>query len=115
MPVTLFGLLLALAACQTPSGNEQSRVTPGTTYPALMHEIWDAHGGIENWLNKQALTFTIQANDEVAESHTINLGDRKVLIESDSFRIGRDATGVWISPSPGAFDGNARFYHNLYF
>ncbi len=84
-------------------------------YPQMMHEIWDAHGGIVPWQQHQALTFTVRAGDGPAETHKVNLKDRKVVIESDSFSLGRDDTGIWVAPSREAFDGNPRFYHNLLF
>ncbi|WP_332914066.1 hypothetical protein [Algoriphagus boritolerans] len=50
------------------------------------------------------------------ENHYINLSDRKVRIDADTWQIGNDGEKVWISPNRQAFQGNSvRFYHNLYF
>lgn len=110
-----FLTILFLAACS--SGGEQGTDLPvqDDSYPRLLHEIWDAHGGIIPWQRHQALTFTVQSGKQAAETHHVNLNDRKVLIESDSFRLGRDDNGVWVAPAADALDRNPVFYHNLVF
>ncbi len=116
----LFYLLFSfffLAGC-SPSSTDSKEETPETitSYPELMHQVWEAHGGIENWKRFKALTFSVVRQEAGSpEVHQVNLEGREVLINADSFRIGMNDQQVWVAPTLESYDGNARFYHNLWF
>ena len=65
-------------ACSTSTENQETTgASPperSETYPQLMHEIWEAHGGIEKWQQHKAITFTItRPPAEATEVHQVNL------------------------------------------
>ncbi len=87
-------------------------------YPELFQKIIMAHGGFEKWQQQASLNFTLETTlgKEKTETQLIDLWTRKVLIESDSFKLGMDGSNVWVFPSKEAFgELPARFYHNLIF
>ena len=97
-------------------GCQSSKETPEElpSQPESMKAIWQAHGGLDTWNDYGLMQFTLGEGAR-AETHRINLSNRKVLIESDSFRLGMDGERVWVQPSLEAFGRDARFYHNLIF
>ena len=104
-------VLMLATACQTPASHGPPEEFP---YPEVIRPVWEAHGGIENWKEFGLMEFTIGEGTE-AEAHSINLWDRRVLIEADSFRLGMDGERIWVEPSLEAFGRDPRFYHNLIF
>ena len=108
--IALF-LLLFLVSC---NDRAQKEAKDNPAYPDVINTVWQAHGGLDTWREFGLMTFTI-GEGATAETHYINLANRKVLIESDSFRLGMDGEKVWVEPSLQAFGRDARFYHNLMF
>jgi len=113
----LFGLsFLLITACSTkPAETPDQNLDETNSYPALMSEVWDAHGGIDRWKSFAAMEFTMDSDEKPVEKHIIDLQSRHVRIESDSFTIGMDGERVWVAPSLQAYDRDPRFYHNLMF
>lgn len=100
---------------ETPTNNSQSAENQ---YPELLQKALEAHGGIDKWNSYSSLQFDLHSTlgSEKSETHLIDLKSRKVLIQSDSFRLGMDGSQVWVSPNKEAFGTmSARFYHNLIF
>ncbi|MBL4662257.1 MAG: hypothetical protein JKY22_01545 [Flavobacteriaceae bacterium] len=121
----LFTVFLGLTACK----NEVKEITAETeiitespqenklltTYPAKVQTIFDAHGGVETWRKMNTLHFEIP-KENGPEKHTVALGDRRSLIETNQWSIGYDGADVWLSQQEeGAYKGNAHFYHNVMF
>lgn len=88
---------------------------PSKTYPEEMARIFEKHGGIETWNTMNNLCFEIEKPDHV-EIHTTALKDRLSKIESEYWSIGNDGKNVWLLQNKeDAYQGNARFYHNVLF
>ncbi|MAN58877.1 MAG: hypothetical protein CMC08_03465 [Flavobacteriaceae bacterium] len=86
-----------------------------TSYPAELIEVFDAHGGLQQWRQMNNLCYELEGRDG-AEIHTIALPDRQTKIESKDWAIGSTGKLVWLlQRTPDAYKGNARFYHNLMF
>ena len=109
-PLFLFTLII-LASCSAPETKEAKE---NPDYPPVISDVWEAHGGLDRWNEFGMMQFTI-GEGPTAETHYVNLANRKVLIESDSFRLGMDGEKVWVEPSLDALGRDARFYHNLIF
>lgn len=85
------------------------------TYPESVSSILTAHGSIEAWNTMNNLCFEMDGSNG-KEIHTISLRDRKSKIEHENWTIGYDGNEVWLLENePEAYEGNARFYHNLMF
>lgn len=117
--------LFALTSCknevktdtESEANNETVEVseTKKATYPKTVSGILTAHGGIDTWNSMNNLCFELDGNNG-KEIHTISLRDRKSKIEHEKWTIGYDGNEVWLLENePGAYEGSARFYHNLMF
>ena len=101
-----------LVACS--SADERSAEN-NQTYPECFMEVLQAHGGLEKWQEMETLQYKLRKDDQT-ETHTIDLKNRKDLIEASDYTLGYDGENVWVSPNAAAFPGkSAKFYHNLYF
>ena len=83
--------------------------------PDDLKNVFEAHGGLEQWNKMSALTYRL-VRGERNEVHKIDLDNRKVRLEGGEWVIGFDGEEVWVSPDKVTYGGNsARFYHNLIF
>ena len=83
-------------------------------YPEALSQVFEAHGGIQNWKAKRTLSFTIPKPD-AAETHTVDLYSRKDKIEMPSASMGYTGNEVWLMDEDNTYKGNAAVYHNLMF
>ncbi|MFD0861324.1 DUF6503 family protein [Sungkyunkwania multivorans] len=90
---------------------EKATTVDLSRYPENLQKVFARHGGLDNWQEQQSLTYKIKGN----EIHYINLKDRKDRVDGENFKIGFDGKDVWLHADEGAYKGNARFYHNLFF
>lgn len=117
MKITQKLLFIILAtfffACEQKDTTLDSRLDQ----PEEFKKLLDAHGDWRKWIDAKAFSYAMVHETNLAwENHYINLTDRKVRIDADTWQIGNDGERVWISPNRQAFNGNSvRFYHNLYF
>lgn len=98
---------------------EQKDTTPDPRLeqPEEFKKLLEAHGDWSKWIDAKAFSYAMVHETNLAwENHYINLTDRKVRVDADTWQIGNDGKKVWISPNRQAFQGRSvRFYHNLYF
>ena len=85
-----------------------------TSYPEALGKVFDAHGGLSQWKTMHSLTYEIKEG-EAKEKHSNTLKTRKHLVEAKGHTIGADGKEVWLLDPEGDYEGNARFYHNLFF
>lgn len=104
---------LSFACGQSSNNNSDRRFDQ----PAEFKELLDAHGDWNKWINAKAFSYAMIHETTLAmENHYVNLDDRKVRIDAESWQIGNDGKRIWISPDLESFQGKSvRFYHNLYF
>lgn len=110
----LLALLAVALACQTSPQNklpeeEVSVFEQPAHHSALLTNVFEAHGGYEQWSKMKALSYT-----KGEESTVTNLQNRMIRVESPTQVIGFDGTQVWVTPDT-VDASRARFYHNLYF
>ncbi len=118
----IIAALLFQIACnpvetKTTEATETSGNAPAETpkYPAFFEEVLQAHGGLDNWRQLEAMEYQLTNNDNT-ETHIIDLKNRKDLVKGKDYTIGFDGAQVWVSPNKAAYPGkSARFYHNLFF
>lgn len=102
---------------ETTATSEESKMvmeTPKKEYPEALTQVFDAHGGLDNWKKKRTLTFTIPKPD-ATEFHTIDLYDRRDKIEMPASSMGFDGDEVWLLDPDDSYKGNPAVYHNLMF
>ncbi len=128
MKKSIFTCLLVsmlLLSCKNSNETQRTHESPieevaatNTTiadYPTSVSQIFNAHGGVQNWNDMNTLSYEI-LKGEVSENHTVSLKDRRVKINHPDWSIGYDGADVWLLQNEEeAYKGNARFYHNLYF
>ncbi|MEL6916550.1 MAG: DUF6503 family protein [Bacteroidota bacterium] len=83
-------------------------------YPEALQKVFDAHGGLANWKNKQSLIYDMPKSSN-KETHTTNLYSRKDRIDTPDFSMGFDGEHVWLLDENETYKGDAVFYHNLMF
>ncbi|MAZ73982.1 MAG: hypothetical protein CMC70_12635 [Flavobacteriaceae bacterium] len=123
MIVTAVSVLLA---CKNDAKKEDTTVpndtvevfeadTTSQNHPAALTSVFAAHGGWNTWSQMNNLCFEIDGKGGT-ETHTIDLRNRKTKIEHKDWSIGYDGDDVWVLQNKeDAYQGNARFYHNLMF
>ncbi len=115
-------VLLGITSCkEAPKENipesEERKVeieTPKREYPRALTQVFDAHGGLDNWKKKRTLSFTIPKPD-AAEIQTIDLYDRRDKIEMPTTTMGFDGDDIWLLDPNNSYEGNPAVYHNLMF
>ncbi|UII20621.1 DUF6503 family protein [Fulvivirga ligni] len=116
-------LALLIISCSAPSkeDNKDNNITdsePKMEYPDLLSKVLEAHGGLDKWKYYGSLQYEAVSTlgGEKRERQSIDLYSRKVLIESDNYKLGMDGENVWVAPNKEAFgEMSPRFYHNLLF
>lgn len=84
-------------------------------YPKALEYVFKAHGGMELWNSMKTLSYDMIKSD-YSEHQVVDLKTRKVRIEQEKFTIGFNGEEVWVQPKDtNSYNGDARFYHNLYF
>lgn len=109
---------VSFSSCEEKPKEEQTTVTNSTEkpsrYPTVLQNIFEAHGGLNNWNSMNTLRFSFDASS-TTETHTTDLKSRKAHIESSAYTMGFDGENTWIKDDNNNFDGNAKFYYNLMF
>ena len=117
--VWLLALFGGLGGCQPSKTTHPEAAGADTTQtsalPQLLGQALEAHGGLERWQHQQQLDFDLYRQNQRVDHQRIALKSRKVLLSSDTYKIGYDGADHWISPDTAAFEGDVRFYHNLQF
>lgn len=110
-------ICLLIFSCKNNSqgSGESSDEISSIDYPEVIDKMFQAHGGLDNWKKQKSLSYHLNSGEK-KEIHTIDLENRKVLINGDGYDIGFDGKEVWISPDKeNSPSKSPRFYHNLYF
>lgn len=114
--ITLFLLVVLVAACKTETKKEvkeevKEEVKKEPTYPKVLGEVLEKHGGIDAWRKAKFLTYKLKDQE-----HTTDLQTREAVVHGENFSLGYDGKEVWLSQKDStAFKGNPEFYYNLYF
>jgi hypothetical protein len=119
--LTFLLLLLGVVACkQNPETDKkegsvpQESVKGETIYPDALTQVFEAHGGLEQWKTQRTLSFVIP-KPNLSETHTIDLWSRKDRIDTEQFSMGFDGEQAWLMNDSGKYEGDVGFYHNLMF
>ncbi|MGB6153984.1 MAG: DUF6503 family protein [Pricia sp.] len=88
--------------------------TSKNEYPKNLSKVFEAHGGLDIWRKKRNLSFVIPKPD-AAETHNIDLYDRRDKIVMPTASMGYDGENVWLMNEGKTYEGNAAVYHNLMF
>jgi len=111
--------LLSCGSKESPtngSATEENSLPPSSTYPTILQNALEAHGGLDRWESFERLEYDLYRGEDLVDHQLIALKTRKVLLSNDQYTIGFDGQEVWVSPDTSAYPGrSARFYHNLQF
>ena len=82
-------------------------------YPEAMTQIFNAHGGIDQWNTMKTLSFTIEKPNG-KEITTVNLKTRTERIDAPTHSMGFDGNTLWVNEKDdNVYKGNAKFYKGL--
>jgi len=119
---TLASFFLFLMSCGSKDSSTQnsapteSEPPPSSTYPTILQNALEAHGGLDRWKSFERLEYDLYRREDLVDHQLIALKTRKVLLSNDQYTIGFDGQDVWVSPDTAAYPGRStRFYHNLQF
>ncbi len=122
--VLSLGLYFMLIGCssteqestiKTDEGQVKTEMQESKDYPKALDYIFKAHGGMDLWNSMQTLSYDME-KPEYTEHQVVDLKSRKVRIEQDKFTLGFNGEEVWVqAKDTNSYNGDARFYHNLYF
>lgn len=81
----------------------------------ILDKTFDAHGGLDNWQDQYAMTYTMigfPLTPQVAKPNksTVDLKNRYNRIESDEFTVGFNGETAWSIPGPDAVGLKPRFF-----
>lgn len=117
-------LLVAITSCKdkkvetkSPAEDKSETKTEPTQpkYPENLMNVWNAHGGLDNWKQMRTLEFSLEKPDGY-EITTTDLKERYSLIEMPKHTIGFDGESVWMKNADNTkFEGDPKFYYNLMF
>lgn len=117
--ILLLGLVMLIACKQTSQAKQDNEVATEVTskketpaYPESLQKVFEAHGGLDAWQNKQTLVFGMDKPNGI-EKTILDLKNRKTIIETEVHKIGYDGERVWLQDSAKTYKGNAKFYYNL--
>ncbi len=105
-------LVINFVACKqsvTEPNAIQTVQTP--SFPKNVKAVLDAHGGYDTWKSMKALIYTIK-NDKGDEKQSIDLQDRREIVEGPDYTMGFDGTQYWIDADT-SIKKNPIFYTNL--
>ena len=108
-------LFIALWSCSSGKAVEEKEEAISPKYPKEIFSIFKQHGGVATWNSMNTLSYEFEEEGNV-EKQTIDLKSRRIRIEQEKFNIGFDGNEVWVQAlDTNVYEGDARFYHNLYF
>ena len=113
----LFAFLLILSACS--NSTEETTATDTMTkevkidYPAELVKVFDNHGGLDNWKAMKGMSYEI-VKEGGNEKQTIDLQNRREVIEGSNFTSGYDGKEYWVVADT-SYKGRPKFYTNLMF
>ncbi len=113
----LFACLLVFSACSNPT--EEATKTETMTeevkieYPAELVKVFDNHGGLDKWKSMKGMSYEIE-KEGGNEKQTIDLQNRREMIEASNFTSGFDGKAYWVVADT-SYKGNPKFYTNLMF
>jgi len=82
-------------------------------FPEGLQKIFDKHGGLDNWKSFNGMYFEIERPDYM-EKYTVNLKERKSVIQYKDHMLGYDGENVWVKDlGTEEFKSNPRFLYNL--
>jgi len=86
-----------------------------SVYPENVSKVFNAHGSVEAWNSFKTLEFTMK-KPTGDEKTTVDLHNRRSLIETDAFKLGFDGTEAWVmDKGDNKYEGKPEFYYNLMF
>ena len=83
-------------------------------YPMDLFNVFDAHGGLDNFKKYRTLSFDMPKGD-YNENQVIDLYNRMDKITAPNYSLGYDGSDVWLLNEGGTYEGKPKFYHNLMF
>lgn len=118
--ILFFSLVALLSACQNSNTDTKIESTSETTQaaksidtPKDLDKVFDQHGSVALWNKMKTMSYEI-VKEEGNEKQTIDLIERKEVIDAPTFKSGYDGKEYWVEADT-TYKGNAKFYTNLMF
>lgn len=111
------GFIAILSSCKTDTKVAENTTTQPTAvaidYPDALDKVFANHGSLEQWKKMNTMSYEI-VKDGGNEKQTIDLRNRREVIEGSTFTSGYDGNEYWVEADT-TYKGNAKFYTNLMF
>lgn len=110
----VFISVFILACNQSKSKKEAtSDEKPEKELPSYVTKVLDAHGGLDRWNTMNSMSYEMVLS-KGTEKQTIDLSNRKELIEHPDYQMGYDGENYWTTADTSV-KKNPIFYKNLIF
>lgn len=100
-------------ACNNNQVSKEQAVKAPREYPDYVEKVMKAHGGLDLWNSMNSLSYEMVLKDGV-EKQSIDLSDRRELVEKPTFKMGYDGKDYWATADTSE-KANPIFYKNLIF
>lgn len=114
--ILIFGIIAILSSCKTETKPTETGTVQSTKvidYPEALDKIFANHGSLDLWKKMRTMSYEI-VKENGNEKQTIDLYNRREVIEASNFKSGYDGTEYWVEADT-TYKGNAKFYTNLIF
>ncbi len=100
---------------ETKAENTTEQQSKTSKYPENLLNVFNAHGELDTWSTMKSLSFAMEKPNG-KEVTTVNIKNRKSLIDMPEHAIGFDGKQAWLlNKRDTEYKGNAKFYYNLMF
>jgi len=104
---------MSFFACNNSPSAKDQNAKATKEYPDNVNKVMKAHGGLDLWNSMNSMSYEMPSKVGV-EKQSIDLSDRRELIEKPTFRMGYDGENYWTTADTSV-NVNPVFYKNLIF
>jgi len=109
----LIFLTLVVVSCKSEKVKPEIETKKVEHLPANLLAVINAHGGLERWSSKRALSYDVIHKEDI-EKQYIDLRDRRELVVTNDYNMGFDGSNYW-TDADTSVKTNPIFYKNLIF
>ena len=108
-----FATLLLFISCNSNTSTATKEQKKTKEFPSYVAKVFDAHGGLEKWNSMSSMSYVMETGGG-DETQSIDLRNRRELIEKPEYKMGFDGTNYWTTADTSVKTSPV-FYTNLIF